>query len=223
MQQKRYGHQSAFLRDKIIVFGGFAHPDIPEEPPLTLASCEMLAMSEGQWETMSPMNTARSFMSCCAIADQYCYLFGGISDYKVLNGIEKYDMITDTWISLYFKLPMPLAKLASVSLADQKNILIMGGMSADFEPTNQVWRLDLTMATFTKRNPMRYERLIEGGQGAFRASNGNVFVLNGCLDDLECERYKPSKDQWELVPSYRNATAGESLNAYIGCIVKHRN
>lgn len=222
MHQKRYGHQSAFIRDKLLVFGGFAHPDLPEEPPSTLATCELLPMSEGQWETISPMNTARAFASACAISEQYCYLFGGLSDYQILNSIEKYDIITDTWISLYFKLPMPLAKLASVSLVDQKGILILGGMSADFEPTNQVWRLDLMMATFTRKAPMRYDRLIEGGQGAFRASNGNVFVLNGCLDDLECERYKPSRDVWELVPSYRAATDNESLNAYIGAIVIHR-
>ena len=80
-----------------------------------------------------------------------------------MNTIEKYDVITDTWISLYFKLPVPLAKLGSCALGDNKTILIFGGMSADFEPTNKMYKLDLTMATFTKKMPMRYERVFEGG------------------------------------------------------------
>lgn len=62
------------------------------------------------------MNQSRAFMSCSVMQNQYVYLFGGLSDYLMLNSIEKYDVITDTWISLYFKLPTPLAKHASVSL-----------------------------------------------------------------------------------------------------------
>ena len=57
------------------------------------------------------MNMTRAFFSACVMAEQYVYVFGGLSDYSILNTIEKYDTITDTWISLYFKMPMPLAKL----------------------------------------------------------------------------------------------------------------
>lgn len=142
-----------------------------------------------------------------------------MSDYQILNSIEKYDVVTDTWISLYFKLPMPLAKLASVALGS-KHILIIGGMSADFEPSGKVWQLDLAVAKFTPKRSMKYERLIDGGQGAFRASNGTVYILNGCLDDFECESYKPSKDHWELVPSYSVASGNELINAYVGCMLK---
>lgn len=67
---------------------------------------------------------------------------------------------------------------------------------------------------------MNYERLIEGGPGAFKASNGNIYVLNGCLDDTECERYKPNKDMWELVPSFSSVTYDESLNPYVGVIIR---
>jgi N-acetylneuraminic acid mutarotase len=71
--------------------------------------------------------------------NQYVYVFGGLSDYQILNSIEKYDIITDTWISLYFKLPVPLAKLATAPLLGGKSILIMGGMSADYEPNSNVY------------------------------------------------------------------------------------
>lgn len=41
--------------------------------------------------------------------DQYIYVFGGIHDFDVLSNIEKYDAITDNWISVHYKLPVPLA------------------------------------------------------------------------------------------------------------------
>jgi N-acetylneuraminic acid mutarotase len=115
------------------------------------------------------MNTARAFHTATGVQNQYAYIFGGLSDYQILNTIEKYDIITDTWISLYFKLPMPLAKLASVSLVGEKQILLMGGMSADYEPTNKVYHLDLNFSKFVNKKDMKYERLFEGGAGAFRA------------------------------------------------------
>lgn len=107
---KRYGHASIYVREKVLVFGGFAHQDTPEEPPQTLVSVEQLTMQQNHWENVAPMNTPRAFASVVQIQSQYCYLFGGLSDYKILNSIEKYDIITDIWISLYFKLPFPLAK-----------------------------------------------------------------------------------------------------------------
>lgn len=33
LNQKRFGHCSAYIREKIFVFGGFAHSDVPDEPP----------------------------------------------------------------------------------------------------------------------------------------------------------------------------------------------
>ena len=33
MIHKRYAHSSVYIREKVLVFGGFSHADIPEEPP----------------------------------------------------------------------------------------------------------------------------------------------------------------------------------------------
>ena len=33
MSIKRYAHASVYIRNKVIVFGGFGHKDIQEEPP----------------------------------------------------------------------------------------------------------------------------------------------------------------------------------------------
>ena len=44
-----------------------------------------------------------------------------------------------------------------------KLILILGGMSADYEPSRKVWQLDVTLAKFYDKSDMKYERLFEGG------------------------------------------------------------
>mmetsp|Transcript_30783 Transcript_30783/g.47177 ORF Transcript_30783/g.47177 Transcript_30783/m.47177 type:complete len:82 (-) Transcript_30783:489-734(-) len=67
MIHKRYAHCSAYVRDKVLVFGGFSHADIPEEPPATLSSCEQLSKNDNYWESISPMNTQRAFMSVATI------------------------------------------------------------------------------------------------------------------------------------------------------------
>ena len=97
---------------------------------------------------------------------------------------------------------MPLAKLGTCPL-DNKSIFIFGGMSADFEPCSICYKLDLTMATFKKKMPMRYDRVFDGGAGAYKSSNKSIYVLNGAINDAECEKYTPLKDQWELIPSFK--------------------
>ena len=51
---------------------------------------------------------------------------------------------------MYFKLPLPLAKLGSVLISDTA-ILIAGGMSKDFEPSAKVYELDLMTLEWTER------------------------------------------------------------------------
>ena len=63
---------------------------------------------------------------------------------------------------MYFKLPTPLAKLSAVT-HDKKQILILGGMTADYEPQTGVFNLDVSAAKFIKKASMRNERLLETG------------------------------------------------------------
>ena len=53
-------------------------------------------------------------------------------------------------------------------------------MSADFEPQRKVYLLDIPNAKFTQRRDMQFERMVDGGIGAFLASNGYVYMCNGC-------------------------------------------
>ena len=161
------------------------------------------------------MNEARAYFAACVLEDQYVYVMGGLHDFQFLSNIEKYDYITDTWISLYFKLPAPLSKLCAISL-DKRNILIMGGMSADFEPTSAVYNLDVISAKFIKKASMRHERLMDGG--AFLGTDKFVYALNGSYTDTECERYQVLSNRWELIPSHQMVSNHKPINDWVGCL-----
>lgn len=113
MQVKRFGHCTIFLNGYVYAIGGFSHRDVPNETPVTLSSVERFAVHENKWYYVASMNESRAFAGVCKVDNQYIYTFGGLHDYQVLNNIEKYDIITDTWVSLYYKLPIPLAKLGA--------------------------------------------------------------------------------------------------------------
>ena len=104
------------------------------------------------------MNESRAFSSAVTLDNQYIYVMGGLHDYTVIQTIEKYDSVSDAWLSVYFKLPVPLAKHGMV-VVDNKSILICGGMSADFEPTRTTYSLDLATVKWIKKSPMTHARL----------------------------------------------------------------
>ena len=130
LNHPRYGHGSVSIKGVVFAFGGFGHKDVPGEAPRTISTVERLSASGNSWELVTSMNEARAFFGSCALDQQYIYVFGGYHDYDMLNTIEKYDTITDTWITLYFKQPFPMANHAAIAI-DKRNILILGGMSSD--------------------------------------------------------------------------------------------
>ncbi|CDW72222.1 kelch motif family protein [Stylonychia lemnae] len=215
MISKRYGHCSLVIKGNVYILGGYGHKDAPGENTLTLSQCEKFNLSANNWENISNMNQGRVYFASCALDDQYAYIFGGIHDYQFLSNIEKYDAITDTWISLYFKLPAPLSKLAVIAY-DKKNILIMGGMTADYEPQSSVYNLDINSAKFIKKASMRNERLLDGG--VFYSRDGHIYAMNGCFTDFTCERFSVTGNKWEYIPSYQVVTNHKPINDFIGII-----
>jgi N-acetylneuraminic acid mutarotase len=108
---KRYAHACVCINGYIYTLGGFDNRDADGVAPNTLDFCERYSLHENKWYLMCSMNEARAFAGVTAIGDQFIYLFGGFHDYDVLQSIEKYDAVLDSWVTLYVKLPVPLAKL----------------------------------------------------------------------------------------------------------------
>ena len=130
------------MNGMVYVIGGFAHKDLHNEQPVTLNSVERFSVrAERQWSHLSSMNESRAFLSLVTFNSQYIYALGGMTDYDVLQNIEKYDTLTDEWTIMYFKLPMPLAKMGAVLCDWPEGIFIAGGMNQDFEPQSKCWFL----------------------------------------------------------------------------------
>jgi len=102
MLLKRYGHASQSLNGYIYVIGGFSHKDLPNEMPVTLASCERYSVLENTWNFVSTMTEARAFAASIVFENQYLYVFGGMHDFTVMRTIEKYDCMADKWVTVYF-------------------------------------------------------------------------------------------------------------------------
>lgn len=67
MLLKRYGHSTIFLNGYIFALGGFSHKDIPNEVPVTLASCEKYSVLDNVWSYVSTMNESRAFAASVAL------------------------------------------------------------------------------------------------------------------------------------------------------------
>ena len=176
MLLKRYGHCSVYLNSLLYAIGGFAHKDLPNEPPVTLNACERMTVNaEKTWNHISSMCEPRAFMSCVCFNSQYIYVFGGMQDYNILESVEKYDSISDTWSIMYFSLPKPLAKLGICLLTDD-TILIVGGMSKDFEPSNETYLLTFSTMQWIKKQSLSAPRLTSSGLFCTEDFYDNKFV-----------------------------------------------
>jgi N-acetylneuraminic acid mutarotase len=119
-------------------------------------------------------------------------VFGGLHDFNVLQTIEKYDTISDNWVSVYFKLPVALAKLGA-AVIDNHSVMICGGMSAELEAVSDVYCLDLQSIKWTKKNKMMCPRLMSSGGLLY--SNGYAYAIGGNNDGI-CERFDYKRDRW---------------------------
>jgi hypothetical protein len=125
-------------------------------------------------------------------------------DYTVLQSIEKFDSLNDTWIKMYFKLPKPIAKLGTCLLNDT-TIFIAGGMSKDFDPSPDCWNLDLKTLQWTEKMPMYAPRLTAAGLIFSQGDQPYVYAIGG-NKSRTCERYSVFDESWEIIPSFKEKT-----------------
>jgi len=115
-------------------------------------------------------------------------VFGGMHDFNILATIEKYDTIADTWVTVYFQLPRPLAKIG-VCLIDRDAIFICGGMSTDFEARKDVYTFSLEHTNWKRKADLPLPKLVS--TGCFysdRNVGGHIYVIGGTVDQT-CDRY----------------------------------
>lgn len=105
MSKRRYAHCCVHLNGYVYALGGFDNRDVDGVPANTLDHCERFSIHDNKWIECSSMEEQRAFAGATAIKDQFIYIFGGFKDYELLNSVEKYDSVTDSWTTIYVKLP----------------------------------------------------------------------------------------------------------------------
>ena len=89
---RRYFCACAFM-DKIVIIGG----DLDEE---VINSCLQFDTKDNSWKKIAGMNEARAFAACAAYRGNIIVSGGCNNDYNLLNTVESYDVITDSWSSM---------------------------------------------------------------------------------------------------------------------------
>jgi hypothetical protein len=139
------------------------------------------------------MNEPRAFCGACTVGDQYVYVFGGFRDYDVLNSIEKYDCVVDSWQLLNYKMPSALAKLGVCVTDSQRQIAIVGGMNATFHRQKTLTMFDLKTMKFSNQSDMKSAKTFNG---IVHFHEGFIYAFGGNEKDL-CERFDTYSNKWE--------------------------
>jgi hypothetical protein len=203
MLNRRYAHCSVFLNGYVYVIGGFNNKDAEDVSPNTINSWEWFSPYENSWSEVWPISQSRAFAAATICSNQYIYLFGGFQGFNILNTIEKYDCMSDHWLTLNLKLPAASAKLGAVAINDDE-ILILGGLNLSLKKRQKiVLKLSLSSKKWTSLNDMKIGKTFNWS--AFYYDN-YIYTIGGNEKDV-CERYDLDNDIWESIPSYSDVTS----------------
>jgi len=153
----------------------------------------------------------------------FLYVIGGRSSAfasAVLNNLERYDHVTNTWTTLA---PMPTPRAAAAAAAVDDTIYLIGGRTNGFSvcggglapgALSVVERYDMAADSWTTVAPLPTPRsdltAIEHG--------GKVFVFGGCAGfpaaaTNEVDMYDPQTNSWTVLPHMPTARATSLLES----------
>ncbi len=137
-----------------------------------------LSLAQGNWETLPPMPTARTY-TAGAVVDGKFYVFGGMMDINTpTDVVEMYNLTAGAEGSWVTKHKMPQAMIGMAAVADTLNgkIYLIGGAPSYFSSaSNKVYEYDPLLDTFIAKTPLPEPR-------AFMAAcewNGDIYAIGG--------------------------------------------
>ncbi len=170
MPTPRFGMCSAQLGDVIYLIGG-SNDDVQELH--ATSAVEAFNLDSLTWNTdIASLNTARLF-AASAVADSQIYVMGG-TDAKghVLNSVEKYDPLKNTW-SFVDSMAQPRVGAAAVTVGD--SIYIFGGADRRGNPVDDVEVYSVANNSWTIHPSMRMARAFHS---VFRFRN-MIYIIGG--------------------------------------------
>lgn len=146
-------HAVCFNSGYIYLAGSFIHNRV--EP-----FCERYDVQKNKWKMISSLNVARSGSTLCSFKDNYLFSIGGrVDQSKIVDVIEVYDIMRDTWLNITPQLADRVQWIASYMgnayQITENQIMIFGGKS---QITGQVFSgvflLDMEKLTIVEKGSM---------------------------------------------------------------------
>ncbi|KAF8820064.1 kelch repeat-containing protein [Cardiosporidium cionae] len=177
-----------------------------------------------QWTAMPNMHLNRNFAASCSISGDRIVVCGGSNEVSVLNSVEMFDPVQNTWCTLP---PMLEKRHSCAAVGLGCHIYVIGGRD---EPGNhgrlykegeklELSKHDISVETsWTAIAPLQQGRLGFSAavfQGCLWAIGGS----NGVKALKSAEIYNPSTNQWTKGPSLNQARISGILNVWQGQLI----
>ena len=204
MRIKRHSHSCVFLSNNIYCIGGYGYNMDKSNPStsktISLKSCEKYDIITKEWKPIKELNSARAFFGNCIYNDNI-FVFGGYDNENILSSIEKYEPITDIWITYHIKLPIKIAELGVINY-NNKFIFLLGGVDENKNLLDNIYigRLDHNYINYSWKDGPRLICPRNTRNNSFYINN-NIYVVGGSSEGI-CEKYSLIKQKWEMIKSY---------------------
>ena len=206
MKIRRYSHCCIYLSNYVYCIGGYGYNEDKSNSSssliISLKSCEKYDIKRKEWKLIKELNSARACFGRC-IYNNNIFVFGGYDNKNILSSIEKYEPITDIWITYHIKLPMKIAELGIINI-NNKYIFILGGIDENKNLLDNVYigRLDHNFVNYSWREGPKLICPRNVGNNVFYWNN-YIYVIGGSSEGV-CEKYNLLKQKWEMIKSYLN-------------------
>ena len=204
MKRKRYSHSCIYLQNEIYCIGGYGYnndkTNNSSSKIISLKSCEKYDIKNKEWKNIKDLNSARACFGKC-IYNNNIFVFGGYDNKNILSSIEKYEPITDIWITYHIKLPIKIAELGVINL-NNKYIFLLGGVDENNNLLDNVYigRLDHNIINYSWKEGPKLICPRKIRNNCFYLNN-YIYVIGGSSEGI-CEKYSLIKTKWEMIRSY---------------------
>jgi len=202
MPAPRVTSTSCVYGGKIYVFGGDSIFKIMEAHPTP--TVQIYDPATDTWDTTKrDMPTARIAASACVVNDTIYVIGGGDTALTILNVVEAYDPVTDTWTT---KKDMPTARYALSTCVVNGKIYAMGGNKP--QGLRTVEEYDPKTDSWTKKADMP----IKNGYFGACVVDSMIYTVGGSSPGLgnftNVFRYNPATDTWDTLCDMPTARYG---------------
>ena len=194
-----------------------------------MRECEKINLEDpttAKFESMQPMNEARSHFGYTLFDGKFIYVVGGLGISKKLgpspiDTVERYDIEKDKWEMLPVRLPLRLSGVSCMYFEEEKKIKIFGGSDSINKSTKLVFELDIDSKGGKLRecNVMMKKRQMNN---KIFLKDGRLYLVGG-TNENDCESWRTYDTDEERVVekallSYDKVIKGD-LNYFCGFIV----